>query len=83
MNGVRSDNSENFVEARAIEVVDIDEAFEDVVWELQTTDAIWLVDLVDIVKHLKNFFIGFVDTYGVIDFNLTLEELSSLACFVR
>jgi hypothetical protein len=31
VNGVRSDNSENFVEARAIEVVDIDEAFEDVV----------------------------------------------------
>ena len=67
------DDSEDFVGVRAVKIVDVDIAFENVIWEHDTTDAIRLIDLIDVVECFENLFIFFVDTDGIIDFNLTFE----------
>ena len=73
MNFVFCDNSEHFVNARAIEVVNINVSFKYEIWELDTTDAIQLINLVDVVVCFENLFIFFINANNVIDFDLTPE----------
>ena len=72
VNVVFGDDSEDFCIGRAIKVVNINVPFEYVIWEHNTTNAIWLINFIHIIECFENFFMCFINTNSIINSNLAI-----------